>query len=136
MEDEHFEGSHEHAHAHSHSHSHNGVECTGHHNDVPSLPGETEEVVCSGYTWKQDREVITITMPIGAAKGKDVNYKLSPLNLSMGIKGSTLVIDGELHNSVKPDDSIWEVELIKGQKCVVAKLQKAKSQGWSSLLKQ
>jgi hypothetical protein len=130
------EDMHGHSHGHSHSHSHNGVECTGDHGAVPSFPGEIDEVVCNGYTWKQDRDVITVIMPIGAVKGKDVNYKLTPSSLSMGIKGSALIIDGDLQNSVKPDDSLWEVESIKGTKCVVAKIQKGKAQSWHSLLKE
>jgi hypothetical protein len=129
------EDSHEHSHSHSHSHSHGGVECDGNHEDIRYLPGENGSVVCEGYSWAQDREFITISMPIGAVKGKDVIYKLSPTTLCIGIKGSAPVIDGEIFSAVKPDDSLWEVEVVDGQRNVVAKLQKAKAQMWVSLLK-
>ncbi len=91
--------------------------------------------MCEGYSWAQDRESITVSMPIGAVKGKDVVYKLSPTALCTGIKGSPLVIDGEIFSAVKPNDSLWEVEVVEGQRNVVAKLQKAKAQLWGSLIK-
>jgi hypothetical protein len=125
----------DHAHSHSHGHSHGGVECDGNHGDISYLPGENGAVVCDGYSWAQDREFITISMPIGAVKGKDVVYKLSPTALCIGIKGSAPVIDGEIFGAVKPDDSLWEVEVVEGQRNVVAKLQKAKAKLWGSLLK-
>ena len=133
LEEDEVHGSHQHSHAHSHSH--NGVECNGDHGIAPTFPGQDSDVVCAGYSWSQDRETVTITMPIGDVKGKDVIYKLSPLSLSMGTKGSTPFIDGELLQTVKPDESIWEVETVKGQRSVVAKLHKAQALPWGSLLK-
>ena len=76
-------------------------------------------------------------MPIDEAiKGKDIMYKLTPTSLDLGIKGQDLYVSGELWNTVKLDDSIWEIESDnKLGRCVTVHLKKAKGQKWDYLLK-
>jgi tetratricopeptide (TPR) repeat protein len=113
---------------------HGGIECNNKICDTAHLPCENENVECNGYSWAEDRESISIFMPIGLVRGKDVIYKLSPTSLTIGIKGSAPVIDGAIFSTVKPDDSLWEIDVVEGQRKVIATLQKAKAELWGSLL--
>jgi hypothetical protein len=112
---------------------------SGDDGEISYVPGEDgsieRKVLCDNYTWAQNRELLTVYIPIGEVKTKDVVYKLTPKTLCIGIKGSAPVLDCELFSTVKPDESLWEVEIIEGQRNVAAKLHKAKSQNWPSLLK-
>jgi hypothetical protein len=84
-------------------------------------------------TWNE----VVIKMPIDEnIKGKDVVYKLTPTSLDLGIKGQDLYVSGELWDTVKLDDSIWEIESDnKLGRCVAVHLKKAKGQKWDYLLK-
>ena len=84
-------------------------------------------------TWNE----VVIKMPIDEnVKGKDVVYKLTPTSLDLGIKGQALYVSGELWDTVKLDDSIWEIESDnKLGRCVAVHLKKAKGQKWDYLLK-
>ena len=103
------------------------------------FPGENGQMVrqeiCNGYVWSQDREFVSIFFPIGDLKSKDVEYKLSPTSLCLGIKGSAPVINDELMGKVKPDDSLWQIEVIEGKRNAVAKLRKAEDGPWRFLFK-
>ncbi len=107
--------------------------------EINYVPGEDGMIVrnevCENYTWAQNRDLLTVYIPIGEMKSKDVVYKLTPTTLCIGVKGSAPVIDCALFSAVKPDESLWEIEVVDGQRNVAAKLQKAKSQNWPSLLK-
>jgi acetyl esterase/lipase len=87
------------------------------------------------YCWDQDQQFISISLPIRDLKSKDVVYKLTPTSLCLGIKGSPPVIDDELLNLVKPDDSLWMIEVIEGERTVIAKIRKAKDGQWKVLFK-
>jgi len=78
-----------------------------------------------------------IKMPIDEGiKGKDIVYTLTPTSLDLGIKGQDLYVSGELWDTVKLDDSIWEIEADnKLGRCVTVHLKKAKGQKWDYLLK-
>jgi peptidylprolyl isomerase len=56
--------------------------------------------------------------------------------LKLGLKGAEPAIDGELLQSVKPDDSYWEIDTVDGKgRCVTVTLVKAKMAQWEYLLK-
>ncbi len=90
-----------------------------------------------GYTWTQTDKDVTIIMPIDAAiKSKDIVHKLAPKALTLGIKGRTPLIDGELMNTAKPDDSLWEIDTVESKRVVKAVLRKAVEYSrWEFLLK-
>mmetsp|Transcript_3009 Transcript_3009/g.4046 ORF Transcript_3009/g.4046 Transcript_3009/m.4046 type:complete len:276 (-) Transcript_3009:247-1074(-) len=89
------------------------------------------------YTWEQESSEITIVVPIEAAiKTKDVIYELKPNYIKLGLKGSTIFVDGDLSANVKLDDSYWEIDTVKGKRCIVVVLIKAGSpENWEFLLK-
>ena len=69
-------------------------------------------------------------------KGKDIVFNLSGVSLVFGIKGQEPVINGELLDVTRPDDSTWELETIDGQRVVKAVLVKAQAyKDWECILK-
>ncbi|KAI1902012.1 hypothetical protein AGOR_G00040330 [Albula goreensis] len=85
------------------------------------------------YFWQQTEEDITVTVPLpdGATKD-DIQFKLSTDSLSVGIQGSTPLIDGPLHSPVDPTASTW---IIKDDNTLEVLLQKKNSgQKWTELV--
>lgn len=89
------------------------------------------------FTWTQTDHDITINMPVEKQiKGKDVVFNLTGSSLTLGIKGQAPVIDGELLNLTKPDDSTWELDTVDGQRAIKAVLLKAQAyRHWECILK-
>uniref|UniRef100_A0A7S3E4W4 Peptidyl-prolyl cis-trans isomerase n=1 Tax=Chloropicon laureae TaxID=464258 RepID=A0A7S3E4W4_9CHLO len=89
------------------------------------------------FTYKDEGGEIEITMPIDAAiKGKDINAVIKTRTLTLGIKGQDAVIDGdELIDTVRPDDSYWEIDTVEGQRSCVVTLVKQQMKQWEYLLK-
>ena len=79
------------------------------------------------HDWDQDSVEVRVDVPIPAAiKAKDVAYTLTPHALTLGVKGSPPLFDAEkLLDTVKVDDSLWEIETLpeKGR-CVRVTLRK------------
>ncbi len=107
--------------------------------NIRYYPGENGYMVrhelCDGYSWSQDIEFVSIFLPIGDVGSKGVAFKLTPTKVCLGLKGSSPIIDDELFNIVKPDDSLWEIEMIEEKRTAVAKLRKAKEGQWMFLFK-
>ena len=78
------------------------------------------------HDWDQDSVEVRVDVPIAAIKAKDVAYTLTPHALTLGVKGSPPLFDAEkLLDTVKVDDSLWEIETLpeKGR-CVRVTLRK------------
>jgi hypothetical protein len=41
---------------------------------------------------------------------KQLDVKILPTKLRIGVKGQDPIIDGELHKKIKVDDSLWTLE--------------------------
>ena len=92
------------------------------------------------YDWDQDSEEVVGDAPIPAGiKAKDVAFELTPTALTLGVKGQPPLIAAEaLASTVKPDDSLWEIETIPGKgRCVRVTMRKCVSRAtpWEFLLK-
>ena len=92
------------------------------------------------YDWDQDSEEVVVDAPIPAGiKAKDVAFELTPTALTLGVKGQPPLIAAEaLASTVKPDDSLWEIETIPGKgRCVRVTMRKCVSRAtpWEFLLK-
>ncbi|TPX65291.1 hypothetical protein SpCBS45565_g05270 [Spizellomyces sp. 'palustris'] len=72
---------------------------------------EDAEQTSLPYTWKQTlQEVdITVQLPKGI-KGRDLNVLIQKRRLKAGLKGQDPILEGELCNDVKVDDSTWTLE--------------------------
>ncbi|KAJ9442671.1 Peptidyl-prolyl cis-trans isomerase B [Diplonema papillatum] len=92
-----------------------------------------------GYTWKQDHDSLVITIPIQKIKSKDLTWKITAHTVSAGIRGKEVLKDDELTRTVKVDDSLWEIEEVNGERCMICTLVKAVDDNagpmWEYLLK-
>jgi cyclophilin family peptidyl-prolyl cis-trans isomerase len=90
----------------------------------------------NGYRWSQESGELKVFVPIPAnIKSKDLNYSLAPRKLTIGVKGQPPVIDEPLTNTVNVDDSLWEIDTVDGERCVVLTLIKAeKYKSWEYLV--
>eukprot|EP01120_Amphizonella_sp_Union-15-10_P001039 TRINITY_DN1109_c0_g2_i1.p1 TRINITY_DN1109_c0_g2~~TRINITY_DN1109_c0_g2_i1.p1 ORF type:complete len:151 (-),score=38.20 TRINITY_DN1109_c0_g2_i1:62-514(-) len=66
--------------------------------------------VTENYKWTQTENDVTINVPFPKeTKGKEIDFVLKPKYLKVGIHGQKPKIDGELHQFVLVDDSIWSL---------------------------
>jgi len=86
------------------------------------------------YSWTQTLGEVEVNIPLNAdvpLKSKDVVVEIKKTHLKVGIRGKELIIDGDLPEEVKLDDSGWTLE---DKKTVVVTLQKIKDMNWWSKL--
>ena len=76
---------------------------------------------------------VYIDVPEGT-RGKDIVCEISKTKLKLALKGKeqTVLIDGELPEKIRPDDSTWSVE---SNKQVVIVMDKVVQTWWPSVVK-
>ncbi|OMP06211.1 HSP20-like chaperone [Corchorus capsularis] len=86
------------------------------------------------HSWGQSLQEVTINIPVPeGTKSRDVSCEIKMKNLKVGLKGQTPIIEGELFEAVKPNDSYWMME---DQKLISVLLTKCdKMTWWKSLVK-
>jgi hypothetical protein len=90
--------------------------------------------VTPNYWWTQTlyETTIYVDVPQGT-KGKDIKCDISKTGLKLGLKGAKeLLIDGELPENIRADDSTWSVE---SNKQIVIVLDKVVQTWWKSVVK-
>jgi len=89
---------------------------------------EAEEQAKLPYTWKQELGEVDITIPVPkGTRGKDLNVVIGKKKLSVGIKGKEKIMEGELFQEIKIEDSTWNIE---DQQTVNVHLEKIRQQEW------
>ncbi|CAN9503664.1 unnamed protein product [Ophioblennius macclurei] len=85
------------------------------------------------YFWQQTGEDVTVCvrMPEGVTK-EEVQFRLTPDNVSVGVRGFAALLQGQLYAAVDPEASAW---IIKDDKSLEVTLQKrAEGPLWPELV--
>ncbi|KAI9592088.1 HSP20-like chaperone, partial [Syncephalis fuscata] len=85
------------------------------------------------YTWRQSLPEVTVIVPVPAGtRAKQLDIKIQKRRLTVGLKGETPIVDGELSKDIKVDDSTWTVD---DQKEIVVQLEKVnKAEWWKNVI--
>ncbi|PRQ60409.1 putative HSP20-like chaperone [Rosa chinensis] len=75
------------------------------------VPNKGNGLDMEKYSWTQSLQEVNIIIPVPAGtKSRDIVYEAKKNRLKFGLKGQPLIIDGELYQSIKPDDCLWSIE--------------------------
>ncbi|CAI2176018.1 13455_t:CDS:2, partial [Funneliformis geosporum] len=80
------------------------------------------------YKWKQTLQDVDITVPVPkGSRAKDLKVDIKKKHLTVGLKGQTPIIEGELCKEVKIDDCTWTLE---DQKEIFIHIEKSNQMEW------
>ena len=64
------------------------------------------------YKWRQELGELDVTVPVPkGTRGRDLNVVIAKKKLTVGLKGKEPILDGELCQEIKVDDSTWNLGL-------------------------
>ncbi|KAF8042862.1 hypothetical protein BT93_A1248 [Corymbia citriodora subsp. variegata] len=98
------------------------------------VPNKGNGLDLENYSWTQTLQEVTIHVPVPkGTKGRFVVCDIKKNHLKVGLKGQPPVIEGELFQTVKPDDCYWSLE---DQSAISVLLTKHNQmEWWKSLVK-
>merc|ERR1719253_120282 len=83
------------------------------------------------YFWSQSLTELTVEIGLDeVCAGKDINVKFQPHKLTVSVKGK-VVLDGELHERVNCEESMWNLE---DRRKIILTLEKARHTWWNCFL--
>ncbi|KAJ7932450.1 nuclear movement protein nudC [Mycena leptocephala] len=89
---------------------------------------EIAEQAALPYKWTQELGELDIVVPVPkGTRGKDLVVVIQKKKLSVGLKGQDKILDGELCQGIKMEDSTWTLE---DNESVLIHLEKINQQQW------
>ncbi|KAJ6575056.1 nuclear movement protein nudC [Mycena capillaripes] len=89
---------------------------------------EMAEQAALPYKWTQELGELDIVVPVPkGTRGKDLVVVIQKKKLSVGLKGQDKILDGELCQEIKMEDSTWTLE---DNESVLIHLEKINQQQW------
>ncbi|CAM9937541.1 unnamed protein product, partial [Laminaria digitata] len=91
--------------------------------------GRTEK-----YEWTQTLQELSVVVPIPEGlKSRDIVCDITKSRLRVGVRGQPLLVDGEMYNKVKVDDSFWTLE--DGKEVNIALQKENQMEWWKCVVK-
>merc|ERR1712226_5827 len=82
------------------------------------------------YSWTQTLQEVEVRVPFpeikGKLKGRDIDAKVTKNKLRVGLKNAPPVIEGELSETVKEEESMWTLD----NNVVIVSLEKSNQMNW------
>eukprot|EP00752_Nemacystus_decipiens_P009016 g8048.t1 len=86
------------------------------------------------YEWTQVLQELSVVVPVPeGSKSRDVVCDITKSRLRVGLKGQPLIVDGEMYNKVKVDDSFWTLE--DGKEISIALQKENQMEWWKCVVK-
>ncbi|KDQ12861.1 hypothetical protein BOTBODRAFT_34014 [Botryobasidium botryosum FD-172 SS1] len=96
--------------------------------DKENRAREEAEQAALPYTWKQELSDVSVYVPVPpGTRARDLDVKIQKKRLSVGLKGKEKIMEGELCQEIKLDESTWTLE---DQKTVYIFLDKVNQMQW------
>ncbi|QCD99730.1 protein BOBBER 1-like [Vigna unguiculata] len=75
------------------------------------VPNKGNGLDLEKYSWTQTLQEVNVSVPVpNGTKSRFVICDIKKNHLKVGLKGQPPIIDGELYESIKPDDCYWSIE--------------------------
>ncbi|KAJ0101387.1 hypothetical protein Patl1_05142 [Pistacia atlantica] len=98
------------------------------------VPNKGNGLDLDNHSWTQTLQELTIIIPVpNGTKSRSVVCEIKKNHLKVGLKGQPPIIDGELSQSIKPDDCYWSIEDQNSISILLTK--QNQMEWWKSLLK-
>ncbi|XP_020091077.1 protein BOBBER 1 [Ananas comosus] len=86
------------------------------------------------YSWTQTLHEVNVSIPVPkGTKSRLVTCEIKKNHLKVGLKGQPPILDGELYQSVRPDDCFWSIEDEKSISILLTK--QNQMEWWKSVVK-
>ncbi|CAI9103960.1 OLC1v1002559C1 [Oldenlandia corymbosa var. corymbosa] len=98
-------------------------------------PNKENGLDMENYTWGQTLQEVTINVAVPAGtNARSVVCEIKKNHIKIGLKNQDPVLEGELLEPIKPEDSFWSLEDKKNVSVLLTKAKK-NSNWWKSLVK-
>ncbi|CAM8979659.1 unnamed protein product [Rhodiola kirilowii] len=100
----------------------------------PRVPNKGNGLDLENYSWTQSLQEVTVNVPVPpGTKSRFIVCDIKKKHLKIGLKGQPPIIEGELYENVKVDDSFWSLEDQKSVSILLTKHNQM--EWWKSLIK-
>ncbi|CDP05070.1 unnamed protein product [Coffea canephora] len=77
----------------------------------PRAPNKGNGLDLDNYSWTQTLQEVNVNIPVPpGTKSRFIACEIKKNHLKFGLKGQPPIIDGELYQPIRVDDSIWSLE--------------------------